>query len=167
MAGNEEAPPAFGPRPVTQADLIPLARLWHQAWHETQAPFVPATLVALRTEPDFLKRLTAMGDRVRTIGPISAPLGFCAIDDDHMDQLFLAAHARGTGAGAILLADAETRMRANGITHAQLDCLKENAAAIRFYQKAGWAAAGIRSVPLYTHAGPFSFDCMVLTKALA
>lgn len=116
MAENGEAPATFGPRPVAQADLTPLARLWHHAWHETQAPYVPATLVALRTEPDFLKRLTAMGDRVRTIGPISAPLGFCAIDDDQMDQLFLAADARGTGAGAILLADAETRMRTNGIT---------------------------------------------------
>lgn len=154
------------PRLIAPSELPAVAQLRHDAWHETHAPYVPAELIALRTAPDFLRRLNDMGDGARTIGAPNAPLGFCAIDGDQMDQLFLAPAARGTGAAARLLTDAEDRLRAAGCTVAHLDCLKENAPAIRFYEKAGWTAEGVQQVDLNTSAGPFRIDCLVFSKRL-
>ncbi len=143
-----------------------VARLWHNAWHETQAPHVPASLIALRSGPDFLRRLEDMGEHARTIGSPDAPLGLCAIDGNHMDQLFVAPTARGTEAAALLLADAEDRLRAAGTITAHLDCLEENAPAIRFYEKMGWTSQGVQPVNLQTSAGPFRINCVVFAKRL-
>jgi GNAT superfamily N-acetyltransferase len=154
------------PRPLTPDDYGPVAQLWYDGWHETQAPFVPKALVALRTQTDFHKRLVAMGDLARTIGPVDAPLGLCAIKDAEMYQLFLSPDARGTGAATALLVDAENRLRMSGVIRAHLDCLEDNTRAIRFYQKMGWTAQGVQSSALDTSAGPFMLDCMLFTKAL-
>jgi hypothetical protein len=45
------------PRIAQSADLDPTAHLWHAAWHETQAPFVPAALIAQRCLESFKTRL--------------------------------------------------------------------------------------------------------------
>ncbi len=154
------------PRPIATSEYMLVAKLWYDAWHETQAPYVPDALIALRTKPDFLRRLQDMGDRACTIGPTNAPFGFCAIKDDALDQLFLHPRARGTGAATALITDAEMRLRNAGVTKASLDCLKENTPALRFYSKMGWTSEGVQSVVLDTSAGPFDLDCVVMTKKL-
>jgi GNAT superfamily N-acetyltransferase len=154
------------PRKIKRHEQAAVAALWHDAWHETQAPFVPNALISLRTKPDFLRRLIAMGDLARVIGPANAPLGFCATKNDELNQLFVSPQARGTGAAAALVKDAEDRLRAAGTTTAHLDCLKENTAAIRFYEKMGWTAQGVQPATLDTSAGPFALDCIVFTKTL-
>ena len=154
------------PRKIDPSEQFAVATLWHDAWHETQAPFVPAELAAQRDQPDFLRRLVAMGDLARVIGPIGAPTGFCAILDDELDQLFISPQARGTGAGAILVKDAEDRLRASGINQAQLDCLKENTDAIRFYEKMGWTSQGLQPIALGTSTNAVIVDCIVFAKIL-
>jgi GNAT superfamily N-acetyltransferase len=158
--------PVIAPRPIAASEHGAVAQLWHDAWHETQAPFVPAGLTRLRTLPDFNKRLIEMGDLGRTIGPKGAPIGFCAIKDDELYQLFVSPEARGTGAAAALLKDGEDRLHHAGITQAKLDCLKENAVAIRFYEKMGWAAQGVQPAKLDTSTGPFVIDCAIFSKRL-
>ena len=51
-----KAPPC-PPRIVQSADFDSTAHLWHAAWHEIQAPFVSASLIAQRYHESFKTRL--------------------------------------------------------------------------------------------------------------
>lgn len=162
------------PRPLSDADILPLARLWYDVWHETQAGPLPEELAALRTLPDFERRLRDVMDDVRAIGPVEDPGAFCAIRETPADpsgtvelyQLFVGQSLRRTGAGRMLMSDAESRMRAAGHTRAHLKCLTENTTALRFYESCGWVTFGIQDVMLDTSAGPFKVACTVLKKEL-
>lgn len=154
------------PRRAEPNEIGPTTDMWHDIWHETQAPFVPDDLIRLRTKDDFHVRLVHMADRLRVIGPDGAPFGLCVIDEDQLDQLCVARAARGTGAAQALLEDGESRLFANGTSRAHLDCLIENIAARRFYARHGWQERGIEPVALKTSTGTFQIDCMVLEKRL-
>ena len=154
------------PRRAEPNEIGPTTDMWHDIWQETQAPFVPDDLIRLRTKDDFHARLIQMADRLRVIGPEGAPFGLCVIDEDQLDQLYVARPARGTGAAKALLQDGENRLLATGTTHAHLDCLIENTAARRFYTRHGWQETGIESVAPKTSTGIFRIDCMVLEKRL-
>lgn len=154
------------PRPLSASEYRAVAQLWHDTWHEAHAAFVPPALVALRTVDDFQRRLTGMAKHVRVIGASGAPDGLCAIRTNEVDQLFVHPRARGTGAAAVLLNDAEARLRKAGTRLAELDCIPENATAIRFYTKMGWMDQGVQNIPLDTSAGPFTLRCVVFRKRL-
>ncbi|MGJ8612331.1 MAG: GNAT family N-acetyltransferase [Octadecabacter sp.] len=155
------------PRAALPEDIQPLAQLWFDAWHETQAPHVPAALINQRTFESFKIRLSRMGDLLRAAGPIGAPVGLCAIKAGELHQLFIAPAARGTGIAMALLADAEQRLIALGHTSARLECLIENDAARRFYRRNGWVEKGIETAHLDTLDGPFALPCMIFVKELA
>ncbi len=61
-------------RIAQSADLDPTAHLWHASWHETQAPFVPAALIAQRSLASIQTRLAHMGERLRIAGPLCSPI---------------------------------------------------------------------------------------------
>ncbi len=136
------------PRIFTSNEIPALARLWHAGWHEAHAAHVPAALVADRTLDSFAARLPDMIDRTRVVGPAGAPMGICAIHGEEVDQLFVAPTARGTGAAATLLADAEARVATSGTKRAHLFCIPQNARAIAFYTRQGWIDSGLHDVPL-------------------
>lgn len=162
------------PRSLINDDIPPLARLWYDVWHETQADPLPKELSALRNLSDFERRLRGMTHNVRAIGPAGAPDAFCAIQETPDDQygtvelyqLFVAQSARRSGAGRILMEDAEIRMRKHGHSRAHLKCLSDNIAALTFYKSCGWDILGIKDVHLDTSAGPFKVACTVLQKDL-
>ncbi len=104
---------------------------------------------------------------VRTLGPVGAPLGFHLLKDDELYQFYLAAEARGTGAAAVLMADAETRLAARGVEIAWLACAIGNARAARFYEKTGWTMARIETVPTETSEGLFPLEVWRYEKRLA
>jgi hypothetical protein len=47
-------------------------------------------------------------------GPPADPTGFCIIKGDELYQLFVAAHARGSGAAVALIDDGEMRLSKGG-----------------------------------------------------
>ena len=68
--------------------------------------------------------------------------GFVSIEDDEVDQVFVSSRHRGAGVADALMADAEDRLRAAGITSAWLAVVAGNARARRFYERHGWTDAG-------------------------
>ena len=130
-------------RDAQAGEVDALARLWHEAWHEAHAPIVPPALTRIRTLQNFTTRLQDALDRTRVAAGSSRPAGFCIIKGDELDHLFVASHARGSGAAAALLADAEGRIEANGFELAWLACAIGNDRAARFYEKHGWRRAGV------------------------
>jgi ribosomal protein S18 acetylase RimI-like enzyme len=157
---------AWQPRPAVEKDTQPLVLLWHDSWHQAHAKITPLALVALRTPELFAKRLQSTGDRLRVGGPEGAPLGLCIIRDDHLDQLYVAAEARGTGFATALLRDGEDRLRVMGVTNAFLDCAAQNHRAARFYQREGWIRLGATMVPAPDVEPPLPIDVILFGKRL-
>lgn len=163
-------------RPIGTTEYPAAARLWHDAWHETQRGSLPDELADLRTLDDFESRLIALGDFVRVAVFDDNIQGLCAIKDADPDandpapgelyQLFTAPTSRGSGIGAALIQDAEDRLRARGHATAFLKCLPDNDAALRFYRRHGWGGSGTKNVSLDTSKGPFIVPCALLTKDL-
>jgi GNAT superfamily N-acetyltransferase len=151
--------------PATE-DTEPLARLWHQSWHDAHVTITPPALVAQRTLDAFAERIAKMGDNLRVAGPVGAPLGLCCIEGDHIDQLFIAREAYGTGLASILLHDGENRLRAAGVADALLDCAVLNHRAARFYSREGWVPQGVMMAPVESLGPPLEIEVIRFGKHL-
>lgn len=153
-------------RSADAGELDQLARIWYDAWQDAHAAIVPAELTRARTLERFRDRLGAALPTVRVVGTLGAPLGFCMLKGDELYQLFVSAQARGSGVAAALLADAEMRLRENGVETAWLACAIGNGRAARFYEKHGWHNAGTFVSKLDTVNGTFSLDVWRFEKPL-
>jgi GNAT superfamily N-acetyltransferase len=154
-------------RPADPSELNALARLWWRGWRDAHLTLVPEALVALRGLDSFTARMAAALSDVRALGPVGTPLGFHLIKADELNQFYLAAEARGTGAAGRLMADAEARLLDRGVTTPWLACAIGNARAARFYEKAGWTLARVETVPTETSAGWFPLEVWRYEKRLA
>jgi ribosomal protein S18 acetylase RimI-like enzyme len=160
-------PPAkMDVRSADAAELDALALIWHDAWHEAHAPIVPAELTRIRTLENFRTRLQDALAFARVVGPPGAPVGFCIVKGDELYQLFVAATARGTGAAAALIDDAEARLARSGIETAWLACAIGNDRAARFYEKRGWHRAGTIVNELDVPHGRFQLEVWRYEKKL-
>ncbi|TWA94407.1 GNAT family N-acetyltransferase [Bradyrhizobium stylosanthis] len=153
-------------RPASTGEINHLAQVWHDAWHGSHAALAPPELVRLRTLASFRDRLAVMLPGISVAGPAGAPLGFCAIRNDELYQLFVSSQAHGTGIAAALIADAEARLAARGVELAWLACAIGNNRAARFYEKSGWRNAGQFVMMSETSNGPFPVDQWRFEKRL-
>ena len=144
-----------------------LARIWYDGWQDAHAQLLPAELVRARTLESLHRRMEAALPTVRVAGPPGAPVGFCMLKGDELSQLYVAAPARGTGAAAALMADAEARLAASGVETAWLACAIGNHRAARFYEKAGWRLVGIVVSELETPEGMILLEVWRYEKELA
>jgi GNAT superfamily N-acetyltransferase len=99
-------------RDANASEIEPLAKIWFDGWQDAHARVLPVELARLRTLESFQGRLAAALSRVRVVGPADAPSGFCMTKDAQLHQLYVAAHARGSGVAKALMADAEARLAA-------------------------------------------------------
>lgn len=154
-------------RNAEESEIDRLAQVWFDGWHESHAPLVPPALTRLRTLDNFRRRLrTALAD-IRVVGPPGSPTGFSVVKGDELYQLFVAARARGSGAAAALIADAEARLAAAGVATAWLACAIGNDRAARFYEKSGWRRAGTMINYAETSEGSFPLEVWRYEKSLA
>jgi GNAT superfamily N-acetyltransferase len=154
-------------RPAHATEIERLARIWYDGWQDAHAAIVPAALARLRTLESFRDRLRARLDRVRVVGPVGEPVGFCMLKEDELYQLFVSAPARGSGVAAALIADAEARLGDQGVTTTWLACAIGNLRAARFYEKSGWRRAGTMVDPLETSQGTFPLEVWRYEKAIS
>lgn len=149
------------------SEVSALARLWFEGWQDAHAAVLPASLARLRTQHSFADRLPAMLADTRVIGEPGVVVGFCTIRHDELDQLFVAPAGRGGGVAAALVADAERRLAAHGVTTAWLACAIGNHRAARFYEKCGWHLAATVVHRLDTVEGPFDLEIWRYEKRLS
>jgi GNAT superfamily N-acetyltransferase len=153
-------------RPADPAEIDHLAQLWHEVWHESHSPLMPAELTRLRTLLSFRERLQAALPHIYVAGSLGAPIGFCVLKGDELYQLFVSSATRGSGAAAALIADAEARLAGRGVATAWLACAVGNERAARFYEKCGWRLAGTIVNPTETSDGPFPLEVWRYEKRL-
>lgn len=155
-------------RPAEAAEIAHIARLWHAGWQDAHAAILPDEIKRLRTVENFEIHLTKTLANARVIGPLGAPVGFCLMKGEELNQLYVAAEARGTGAAPTLIVDAEQRLAAKGAPIIWLACAIGNNRAARFYEKSGWKNLGVRTIQLDMPDGShFPLDIWRYEKALA
>lgn len=153
-------------RSADERDLDQLAQVWFDGWHESHAQIVPPELTRLRTVDSFRDRLRAALPDVRVVDTSGVPVGFSVVKGDELYQLFVSAHARGSGVAGALIADAERRLRASGVVTAWLACAIGNERAAKFYQKAGWHRVGTMLNQVETSEGTFPLEVWRYEKRL-
>jgi ribosomal protein S18 acetylase RimI-like enzyme len=153
-------------RDAHAAEIDRLATIWHDGWHESHAPIVPADLTRLRTFASFRQRLQDALAHIRVAGPPGDPVGFAIVKDDELYQLFVSKAARGSGVAAALIADAERRLAETGVETAWLACAIGNERAARFYEKSGWTRVGTMLNRLETPEGPYVLEVWRYEKQL-
>jgi ribosomal protein S18 acetylase RimI-like enzyme len=157
---------AMDVRPAEPVELDALAALWRDGWRAAHVAILPATLVRDLTPERFRHRLERAMDDVRVVGPVGSPLGFCIAHRDELYQLSVSDEVRGKGVAAVLLADAEARMRAAGVETAWLACAIGNARALAFYEKHDWRRVGRMISRLTTPDGVFPLEAWRHEKRL-
>jgi GNAT superfamily N-acetyltransferase len=153
-------------RAAAEEEIDHLARVWYDGWQDAHAQIVPFELKRLRTLESFRQRLHAALPNVRVAGPVGAPVGFCILKGDELDQLFVSASSRGSGVAAALIADAEARLSEDGVDVAWLACARGNERAARFYEKHGWHRVATVAIQVEIRAGTLPLEVWRFEKPL-
>ena len=129
-------------RPGTPDDAAAVAAIWRDGWRDGHLGLVPDALVAVRTDESFSTRAAQRVDDT-TVAVVAAEVaGFVMVDDDEVEQVYVASRHRGKGVADVLLAEAERQVRENGHATAWLAVVDGNARARSFYERAGWSDDG-------------------------
>lgn len=153
-------------RNAEEAELDRLATLWYDGWRDAHEQIVPAELARQRTLESFRDRLEAALSSARVVGAPGEPVGFCMVKGDELYQLYVSSSARGSGAAATLVADAEAQLANQGVETAWLACAIGNERAARFYEKRGWHRVGTMINHLETPNGEFLLEVWRYEKHL-
>jgi GNAT superfamily N-acetyltransferase len=129
-------------RAATVGDVSSIAPIWHRGWQDAHVGGVPDELTAARTEESFWTRAQQRLDDTTVAEVDGTVAGFVMVIGDEVEQMYVSQDHRGSGVAAILLAEAERRVRAAGHRTAWLAVVAANQRARRFYAKRGWVDEG-------------------------
>jgi ribosomal-protein-alanine N-acetyltransferase len=114
-------------RPATAED--DLSGLWRKVYEADHRPLLPSG-----ADVPFEPRGDAFAAFVE--GDIA---GFCYVDRDWLDEVWVAKEWQGRGIGTALIRYAEDKMRCGGVGEASLSVFSGNTRAIGLYRRLGWA----------------------------
>lgn len=146
-------------RSAWPTDVDAVARIWREGWVDAHLGNVPDALVAARTPASFDRRARERLSDTMLASLGGTVVGFVMVDGDQVDQLYLDRAARGSGAGAALLREAERIVTATGHPRAWLAVATGNAGARRFYERQGWVDAGRFDHEAPVPGGSVVVDC--------
>jgi ribosomal protein S18 acetylase RimI-like enzyme len=153
-------------RAAAPDDIEAIAQVWHRAWRDGHLGHVPEALLAHRHLESFLARvperlssttLATLGGRV---------VGFVTVSADELEQLFVDASARGSGAAVALIRHGEGTI-AQRFERAWLAVASGNARARRFYAREGWSDAGPFDYAAQVAGGSIAVPCHRYEKHVA
>ncbi len=153
-------------RPAAPSDVEAIAEVWHGSWLDGHLGHVPEALHEHRSLEDFLRRVPPRLPKTTVAVVASRIVGFVTVHDDEVEQLFVAASARGTGVARSLLESAEARL-AERHEIAWLSVAAGNARARRFYERNGWREVAAFDYPAETRTGVLLVPSLRYEKALA
>lgn len=113
-------------------DVAALARIAAASYRAAFAAILSPRALAARDAGFFARRFRRQRRRLRLASVGGRAVGFSMATRRHLDMLFVDPRFAGRGAGRRLLAECERR----GVR--TLECFRDNHAARRFYEKAGW-----------------------------
>lgn len=133
--------PTVALRPATLADHDAIAVIWHEGWRDGHLGHVPAELMAHRGLAQFCRRVESRLPATIVAELDGVVVGFVIVDRDEVEQVYVAASARGTPVASMLLAAGERVVGAE-YADAWLAVVAGNARARRFYEREGWLDDG-------------------------
>ena len=119
-------------RRARSEDVAAIARIAAESYRHAFAAILGRRALQARGSGFFRRRLRRLGARLRVATMRGRIVGFSLTTRRHLDMLFVAPRFIGRGAGLRLLRDVERR----GVR--TLECFRDNHAARRFYERAGW-----------------------------
>ena len=129
-------------RPGAPSDAAAVADIWHRGWHVAHPGHVPDGLTAARTLAAFHERAPGRVDDTTVAEIDGRVVGFVMVVGDEVEQVFVDPDLHGSGVAALLLAEAERQVAADGHDEAWLAVVEGNARARRFYERQGWSDGG-------------------------
>lgn len=153
-------------RSATREDLEAIATLWHSGWRDGHLGHVPPELLKHRRLEDFRERVPERLGTTIVATDETGLVGFVTLRDDELEQLYVDARARGTGAAARLIEHGE-RVIATRFDRAWLAVATGNARARRFYERCGWHDAGALAYPAQIPGGSIIVPCQRYEKRVS
>ncbi|HEY8152229.1 MAG TPA: GNAT family N-acetyltransferase [Vicinamibacteria bacterium] len=128
-------------RAATPDDVEAIATVWHSGWRDGHLGHVPDSLPPHRRLVDFRERVPPRIPNTTVATIASGVVGFVTVQDDEVEQIYVAESARGGGIANLLLRHAEQLIAVRFDT-AWLAVVAGNTRARRFYERNGWRDAG-------------------------
>lgn len=131
-------------RSATPQDADALAGVGYAAWKRGIGPLVEpaaAARVDAALYAAFIRDNAAailVAERAGLNENEGAPLGFAAIDEDYLSDLWVDPEHEGQGAGTALLSAAAEAVRAAGHAAIRLEVMTENTRALGLYRHLGF-----------------------------
>lgn len=129
-------------RDANPADASRIADIWARGWPDGHLGHVPESLVAARTVESFHARTPAKIADTKVAEEDGEVIGFVMVHDDELEQIYVDAASRGSGAATLLLRTGEQMLADRGHTDIFLAVVAGNTRARRFYERNGWNDAG-------------------------
>lgn len=109
---SSPAPGTVGLRAARADDAASIAEIWHQGWYGGHLGHVPPALLPHRRLTDFQQRVPARLAQTTVATIDDHVVGFVTVHDDEIEQVYVAAHARGRGVADALLRHGEQAIAA-------------------------------------------------------
>ena len=156
--------PDFSLRPARTDDAEVVAAIWRDGWREGHLGHVPDELVAARTRESFdIRTRERVGDTTVAVDGLVVT-GFVMVVGDEVEQVYVSAGHRGTGAARLLMAGAERLVAVNGHQWAWLAVAAGNTRARRFYERCGWNDNGPFDYAAAVPGGTVAVPCRRYVK---
>ncbi|MCY7395994.1 MAG: GNAT family N-acetyltransferase [Nocardioides sp.] len=159
--------PALRVRAMRPEDVDVVAEIFHLGWHDGHDGHVSAELARARTAASFRDRAAARVAQTLLMLRGSEVAGFVVVNDDELEQVYVAAAHRGRDVAPRLLLEGLRVVGEHGHERAWLAVAPGNARARRCYEKQGWVEGVLLDYQAEGPDGPISTPCLRYERAVA